>query len=204
MQYTYGSRLKKVVDWYSCEIVGYHPHLHDFLRTKKLQLDFIAAFCPNKIILGKCHIFVNFKSNSRSNMCFFDIRRDQNLTVVKMDVAWWMEAAPPQIIFPEKPSTCPILETILEERETEEDDHEHEKEDKRGNLDMRYTFFLMIRISELEVLPNHLNQFISDMQALIYHGEYLLLLSRSWWKKTEEQCNSSRGDGNNSSSTTST
>ncbi|CAN6875257.1 unnamed protein product [Brassica oleracea] len=73
--------------------------------------------------------FKSFKSNSRSNMCFFDIRRDQNLTVVKMDVAWWMEAAPPQIIFPEKPSTCPILETILEERETEEDDHEHEKED---------------------------------------------------------------------------
>ncbi|KAL0888736.1 hypothetical protein Bca101_012719 [Brassica carinata] len=62
-------------------------------------------------------------------MCFFDIQCDQNLTVVKMDVAWWMEAAPPQIIFPEKPSTCPVLETILEERETEEDDHEHDKED---------------------------------------------------------------------------
>ncbi|WZZ23277.1 hypothetical protein YC2023_124664 [Brassica napus] len=131
MQYTYGSRLKKVVDWYSCEIVGYHPHLHDFLRTKKLQL---------------------------------------------MDVAWWMEAAPPQIIFPEKPSTCPILETILEERETEEDDDEHEKEDKRGNLDMRYTFFFMIRISELEVLPNHLNQLISDMQAPVRVDIYAVLL----------------------------
>ncbi|CAN6867202.1 unnamed protein product [Brassica oleracea] len=64
-----------------------------------------------------------------SNMCFFDIQRDRNLTVVKMDVAWWMEAAPPQIIFPEKPSTCPVLETILEERETEKDDHEHVKDD---------------------------------------------------------------------------
>ncbi|CAN7037018.1 unnamed protein product [Brassica oleracea var. botrytis] len=74
-------------------------------------------------------LICSFKSNSRSNMCFFDIQRDRNLTVVKMDVAWWMEAAPPQIIFPEKPSTCPVLETILEERETEKDDHEHVKDD---------------------------------------------------------------------------
>ena len=49
--------------------------------------------------------------------------------VVKMNMAWWMESPPPQIIFPEKPSTCPILETIIEERETEEDDQEHDKED---------------------------------------------------------------------------
>ncbi|XP_024012348.1 uncharacterized protein LOC112086789 [Eutrema salsugineum] len=62
-------------------------------------------------------------------MCFFDNRCDRNLTVVKMDVAWWMEAAPPQIIFPEKPSTSPILETILEGRETEEDDQEHDIKD---------------------------------------------------------------------------
>ncbi|CAF2362403.1 unnamed protein product, partial [Brassica napus] len=58
-----------------------------------------------------------------------DIKRFVILFKFSMDVAWWMEAAPPQIIFPEKPSTCPILETILEERETEEDDDEHEKED---------------------------------------------------------------------------
>ncbi|CAN8257294.1 unnamed protein product [Cochlearia groenlandica] len=66
-------------------------------------------------------------------MCFFDIRccdQDMTSTVVKVDVAWWIEAAPPRIISPEKPSTCPILETIIEERETEEDDdHEHDKED---------------------------------------------------------------------------
>ncbi|CAH8313090.1 unnamed protein product [Eruca vesicaria subsp. sativa] len=60
-------------------------------------------------------------------MCFFDNRCDQNWTVVKTDLAWWMEAAPPRIIFPEKPSTSsPILETILEERETEQDDQEHD------------------------------------------------------------------------------
>ncbi|CAN7037254.1 unnamed protein product, partial [Brassica rapa subsp. trilocularis] len=56
-------------------------------------------------------------------------RGDRNLTKVKRDVAWWMEAAPPRIIYPEKPSTTPVLETILEERETEEDDQEHDEED---------------------------------------------------------------------------
>lgn len=61
-------------------------------------------------------------------MCFFDNRRDRNLTEVKRAVAWWMEAAPPQIIYPEKPSTSPVLETILEEREIEEDDQEHDEE----------------------------------------------------------------------------
>ncbi|KFK24772.1 hypothetical protein AALP_AA8G022700 [Arabis alpina] len=51
------------------------------------------------------------------------------MRVVKIGVAWWTEAAPPQVIFPEKPSSCPILETILEEeREIEEDDQEHEDE----------------------------------------------------------------------------
>ncbi|KAF8118915.1 hypothetical protein N665_0002s0216 [Sinapis alba] len=62
-------------------------------------------------------------------MCFFENRCDRDSMVVKMDVAWWMESPPPQIILPEKPSTCPILETIIEERETEEDDQEHDKED---------------------------------------------------------------------------
>lgn len=47
---------------------------------------------------------------------------------------------------------------------------------KRGNLDMRYTFFFMIRISELEVLPNHLNQLISDMQAPVRVDIYAVLL----------------------------
>ncbi|CDY62898.1 BnaAnng18430D [Brassica napus] len=56
-------------------------------------------------------------------------RGDRNLTKVKRDVAWWMEAAPPRIIYPEKPSNTPVLETILEERETEEDDQEHDEED---------------------------------------------------------------------------
>ncbi|CAN6809819.1 unnamed protein product [Brassica oleracea] len=65
----------------------------------------------------------------RSNMCFFENRCDRDSMVVKMNMAWWMESPPPQIIFPEKPSTCPILETIIEERETEEDDQEHDKED---------------------------------------------------------------------------
>lgn len=46
-----------------------------------------------------------------------------------MDVAWWMEAIPPRIISPAKPSTTPILETILEGGETEEDDHEQDNED---------------------------------------------------------------------------
>ncbi|CAN6991586.1 unnamed protein product, partial [Brassica oleracea var. botrytis] len=59
-----------------------------------------------------------------------DIKRcDRNLTKVKRDVAWWMEAAPPRIIYPEKPSTSPVLETIVEERETEEDDEKHDEED---------------------------------------------------------------------------
>lgn len=61
-------------------------------------------------------------------MCFFDNGCDQKLMVVKMDVAWWMEAAPPRIISLEKPSSSPVLETILE-GETEEDDHEHDNED---------------------------------------------------------------------------
>ncbi|XP_019090252.1 PREDICTED: uncharacterized protein LOC109128431 [Camelina sativa] len=62
-------------------------------------------------------------------MCFFDTRCDQNMTVVvKMDVAWWMEAIPPRIISPAKPSTTPILETILEGGETEEADHEQDNE----------------------------------------------------------------------------
>uniref|UniRef100_M4CZ98 Uncharacterized protein n=1 Tax=Brassica campestris TaxID=3711 RepID=M4CZ98_BRACM len=69
------------------------------------------------------------KSRLREDAMSITITRHRNLTVVKMDVAWWMEAAPPQIIFPEKPSTCPVLETILEERETEKDDHEHVKDD---------------------------------------------------------------------------
>ncbi|CAH8371095.1 unnamed protein product [Eruca vesicaria subsp. sativa] len=62
-------------------------------------------------------------------MCFFDNQSDQNLSLVKMDVAWWMEVAPPRILSPEKPSTSPILETILEEQETEEDDEENDEED---------------------------------------------------------------------------
>jgi len=66
--------------------------------------------------------------SSEANMCFFDNRCDQNLTVV-VDVAWWMEAVPPQIISPAKPSVSPILETILEGGETEEDNQEQENED---------------------------------------------------------------------------
>ncbi|CAH8269872.1 unnamed protein product [Arabidopsis lyrata] len=64
-------------------------------------------------------------------MCYFDNRCDKNLTVVKVDVdvAWWMEAVPPQIISPAKPSVSPILETILEGGETEEDNHEQDNED---------------------------------------------------------------------------
>ncbi|KAF8096005.1 hypothetical protein N665_0319s0023 [Sinapis alba] len=58
-------------------------------------------------------------------MCFFDNWCDRDLsTEVKRDVAWWMEAAPPRIIYPEKPSSTPVLETILEE-----DDQEHDEED---------------------------------------------------------------------------
>lgn len=62
-------------------------------------------------------------------MCYYDDRCDQNMTVVKMDLAWWIEAAPPLVICPAKPSTSPILETIVEEREIEEDDQEHDDED---------------------------------------------------------------------------
>ncbi|WZZ23278.1 hypothetical protein YC2023_124665 [Brassica napus] len=103
-------------------------------QTTSFTMDRPFFQLSNQPIILSCAIYVLepehfFNLKSSINMCFFDIQRHRNLTVVKMDVAWWMEAAPPQIIFPEKPSTCPVLETILEERETEKDDHEHVKDD---------------------------------------------------------------------------
>ncbi|CAF1696260.1 unnamed protein product [Brassica oleracea var. botrytis] len=94
----------------------------DMQRTKKYLKHLIETRRNIPVLLMQFQIY-------RSYLCFFENRCDRDSMVVKMDVAWWMESPPPQIIFPEKPSTCPILETIIEERETEEDDQEHDKED---------------------------------------------------------------------------
>lgn len=42
--------------------------------------------------------------------------------MVKSDTSYWIEVAPPPIIFPKKPSNTPELETIIEEETDWHDD----------------------------------------------------------------------------------